>query len=100
MDANDELNMILDLIQQIPSIFENQYITEEQLNQKFKEVKRLQDLRDLFALGLREISDRILKGQLLSFTYEEIEKIIEARFESSSLRDSILRTIMKVIKHK
>ena len=53
----------------------------------------MRELKDLFNLGLREIGDKIGSKKISHFNYESIEKIIEARFENTQLRESILKRI-------
>jgi hypothetical protein len=56
----------------------------------------LTQLHLLFSLGLREICDAILLyGTVSAFSFQEIERVVEARFEKSQLRDSIMRSIEK-----
>lgn len=51
-------------------------------------------MKQLFTLGLREIGDAIvLYESVTDMSFEEIERIVEARFEKNQLRESILRTI-------
>ena len=69
------------------------------MTKKFKEVRRLKELKDLFTLGLREICEKVLNDTIKNFSNEEIERIIEARFESTQLRESLLRTIFKALKN-
>ena len=47
----------------------------------------------LLDYGLREIQDIVGEGRLEHFTADEIERIIEARFEKTTLRDSIIKSI-------
>ena len=51
-------------------------------------------------MGLREIADAISLGKISQFTYEEVERIVEARFEKTQLRDSIMRNIAKEIQNR
>ena len=47
------------------------------------EAIKLRVLLDLYGLGLREIGDKIAQKGITHFSYEEIEKVVEARFEST-----------------
>ncbi len=63
---------------------------------KFREVRRLHELKLLFSLGLREIGDAVvIYDKITQFSIEEIERVVEARFEKTQLRESILKTIAK-----
>jgi len=64
---------------------------------KYKNVRRLRELKDLFSFGLREISDAIISEKIIEFNSEEIQKIIEARFERTQLRESISKSIAKAL---
>lgn len=99
IDSNDELNKILLQLQDIPIIFSTTSLSEDYLTKTFKEVRRLRELKSLFSLGLRDICDQVLNEKISNFSYEEIERIIEARFEATQLRDSLLRTIFKALKN-
>jgi hypothetical protein len=44
---------------------------------------RLEELRLLFSLGLRETCDAVLGGQVSTYSYEEVERVVEARFEKT-----------------
>jgi hypothetical protein len=70
--------------------------TDNQM-QKRKEVRRLKELRELFKLGLREIADAVFSERISHFNSEEIERIVEARFEKTQLRESIMKSINKAI---
>lgn len=59
------------------------------------EIKKLKELKELFSLGLRDIGDRVYQQRLTQFSSDEVEHIVEARFESTTLRDSILKGIAK-----
>jgi hypothetical protein len=54
-------------------------------------------LKDLFHLGLREIADAVISERITEFNGEEIERIIEARFERTQLRESIVKSIKKAL---
>jgi hypothetical protein len=58
-----------------------------------KEAKKLRELYLMFSSGLREVGEKIYSEQITTFSFEEVEKIVEARFERTSLRDSVLRDI-------
>ena len=58
-----------------------------------KEVQRLKELEMLLDYGLREIQDLVADGRIREFSGDEVEHLIEARFEKTSLRDSINRSI-------
>ena len=58
-----------------------------------KEVQRLKELEMLLDYGLREIQDLVADGRISQFNGDEVEHLIEARFEKTSLRDSINRSI-------
>lgn len=62
-----------------------------------REVIRLKELKFLFSLGLREIADSVFNEKISNFNCEEIERIIEARFEKTQLRDSIMKSIEKAL---
>jgi hypothetical protein len=62
-----------------------------------REVLRLKELKLLFSLGLREIADYVFNEKIGNFNCEEIEKIVEARFEKTQLRDSIMKGIEKAL---
>lgn len=55
-------------------------------NRKVRAVRRLNDMRLLFMLGLRDITEKVMSGDISSFNYDEIERIVEARFEDTQLR--------------
>ena len=55
-------------------------------NRKVRAVRRLNDMRLLFMLGLRDITEKVMTGDISSFNYDEIERIVEARFEDTQLR--------------
>lgn len=48
-----------------------------------REVRRLRELRDLFKLGLREIAEAVFSERIALFNSEEVERIVEARFEKT-----------------
>ena len=56
------------------------------INRKVRAVRRLNDMRLLFMLGLRDITEKVMTGDISSFNYDEIERIVEARFEDTQLR--------------
>ena len=56
------------------------------INRKVRAVRRLNDMRLLFMLGLRDITEKVMSGDISSFNYDEIERIVEARFEDTQLR--------------
>ena len=58
-----------------------------------KEVKKLSELYHMYNSGLREVGEKIYSEQITTFTFEEVERIVEARFERTSLRDSVLKGI-------
>ena len=91
---------MLDQLQQIPALFTTDSISEVSLYKVHREARRLRVLRLLFSLGLRQIGDavtqNIMNEQSISeFSYEEVERVVEARFERTQLRDSILKMIAK-----
>jgi hypothetical protein len=93
IDANDRLNELLDKLCTIPQLFAG-LLSETDLQLSYRECRRLSQLRGLFRMGLREIGDAVVLYETVSdLSYEELERIIEARFEKTQLRDSILRTI-------
>jgi hypothetical protein len=57
------------------------------------EAKKLRELYSLYNSGLREVGEKIYSEQIVTLNYEEVERIIEARFERTSLRDSVLKGI-------
>ena len=57
------------------------------------EVQKLKEMEMLLDTGLREIQDLVGDGRVENFSGDEIEKIIEARFEKTTLRDSIIKSI-------
>ena len=48
-------------------------------------------------MGLREIADAVFGERIAHFNCEEIERIVEARFEKTQLRESIMKSIAKAI---
>ena len=58
-----------------------------------KEVSKLCELEKLLDYGLREIQDLVAEGKIENFSADEIERIVEARFEKTTLRDSIVKSI-------
>ena len=58
-----------------------------------KEVQKLTEMEKLLDYGLREIQDLVSEGKIENFSADEIERIIEARFEKTTLRDSIVKSI-------
>ena len=57
------------------------------------EVQKLKEMEMLLDTGLREIQDLVGDGRIENFSADEIERIIEARFEKTTLRDSIIKSI-------
>jgi len=94
IEANDRLNELLQKLVSVPEIFATPSLTEHEILMSYRESRRLTQLRKLFTLGLREIGDAIVLYETITdISFEEIERIVEARFEKTQLRDSILRTI-------
>lgn len=93
IDSNNQLNVFLDQLAEIPLIF-----SQEALSMS-SHARRLHLLPFLFKCGLRELCDAVLAGKLAEdFRYEELERVVEARFEDTGLRQSLLRTISKACK--
>ncbi|CDW83744.1 60s ribosomal protein l37a [Stylonychia lemnae] len=86
IDSNDQLNHMMEKLIEIPQLFENQNIDLYFIEKNVKAVQRLYDLRSLYQLGLRDITEKVLSRDIHSFTYDEIERIVEARFEDTQLR--------------
>ena len=63
-------------------------------------MQRLNDMKLLFLLGLRDITEKVMANEISSFNYDEIERIVEARFEDTQLRQSLLRSMQKHIQMK
>lgn len=83
-------------MQEVPGIFATGSLPEEKILSRFREARRLQQLKLLFSLGLREICDAVLVHQRITdFSLMEIERIVEARFEKTQLRDSIMKSIAR-----
>lgn len=90
--------MLLDQLQQIPGLFTTDSISEVSIYKNNREARRLRELRLLFSLGLRQIGDAVTSTSTPSineYSYEEVERVVEARFERTQLRDSILKMIAK-----
>ena len=58
-----------------------------------KEVQKVKEMEMLLDYGLREIQDLVGEGRIENFSADEIERIVEARFEKTTLRDSIIKSI-------
>jgi hypothetical protein len=87
---------MLDKFQELPQLFITGSFTDNQMQGR-REVQRLKELRELFKLGLREIADAVFSERISHFNCEEIERIVEARFEKTQLRESIMKSINKAI---
>jgi hypothetical protein len=59
------------------------------------EVRRIGELELLFDSGLRETADLVSEGKIRSFSSDEVQQIIEAKFERTTLRDSIIKSITR-----
>ncbi len=77
------MNLILDRLIGIPGIFATQFATVEKIMKKSREARRLMELRELYMLGLRNINEKVSAGAIKDMRFEEIERIIEARFENT-----------------
>eukprot|EP00347_Sterkiella_histriomuscorum_P005326 403357036 len=98
IDANDKLNFMMDKLTDLPQIFiKGQHLNADWLQTNIRSVARLSDIRLLFAMGLRDICEKVLNQQIITFSYEEIEQIVEARFEDTQLRSSLLKQIQKAL---
>jgi hypothetical protein len=87
---------MLEKFEELPQLFITGSFTDNQMQGR-REVRRLRELRDLFKLGLREIADAVFSERIAHFNSEEIERIVEARFEKTQLRESIMKSINKAI---
>lgn len=87
---------MLEKFQELPQLFITGSFTDNQMQGR-REVRRLRELKDLFKLGLREIADAVFSERIAHFNSEEIERIVEARFEKTQLRESIMKSINKAI---
>ena len=87
---------MLEKFQELPQLFITGSFTDNQMQGR-RELRRLRELRDLFKLGLREIADAVFSERIAHFNSEEIERIVEARFEKTQLRESIMKSINKAI---
>ena len=79
----------------IPGIFVTQFMSMEKIMKRCKEARKLMELRELYMVGLREINEKVALGQIKEMKFEEIERIIEARFENTQLRGSMLISIKR-----
>jgi hypothetical protein len=92
IDSNNQLNVFLDQLAEIPLIFSQEALSIS------PHARRLHLLPFLFKCGLRELYDAVLADKLPDFRYEELERVVEARFEDTGLRESLLRTMSKACK--
>lgn len=91
VDSNEILNITLAKL----NLFMDKYFGSLEVHA----VRRLAVMKTLFCEGLREIAEYVLSNEqevTSLFSCDELRRIVVARFEETSIRTEILKTIQSV----
>ena len=91
----DLLSKLVEQFHELYNYFDDMFSSDELIKLGVIEVKKIEELELLLDNGLREVADLIADGWIKTYSGIEVKQLIEAKFEKTTLRNSIIKTILK-----
>ena len=91
----DLLSKLVEQFNELYSYFDDMFSQDQLLKMGVVEISQIQELKLMLDSGLREIADLVSDGKIKNYSGQEVKLLIEAKFEKTTLRNSIVKTFAK-----